>query len=111
MSVYNALIALSGTAISLTDPTNGVTTWPANAEAWHIEIEPLRGNAAAAYVGLSNVTSNGTGISIQELMAPASGKPLDRFIMQASGGQRDFDPGELYVNAASGSVKITLRSA
>lgn len=109
---YNALITFGASPISLTDSTSGVTTWPAGAECWHIEIEPLRGNANAAYVGLSNCSNDGLGVSIQELMAPASGKALDRFILQVSGSVRNFDPGELFVHGTSGQkAKVTLRSA
>jgi hypothetical protein len=76
---------------------DGATPFPAGAFAWRIEVEPLRANTHVSYVGLSNVSNSSTLTNIQELAAPVSGTPLDRFIYQASGGQRNFDLGDFWV--------------
>ena len=108
--VYSAIITFGSAAIQLTDATNGVTDWPAHALARRVLIEPLRGNGAAAYVGLANVSNNGTGVSIQELAAPVTGVPLDRFNDPVSGAYL-VDPAVFWVHGTSGQkVKVTLVS-
>ena len=107
---YSALITFGSNAIQLTDATNGVTNWPKGALARRVMVEPLRGNGAAAYFGLSDVTNNGTGASIQELAAPATGVPLDRFNDPVS-GMYLVDPSVFWVHGTSNQkVKVTLVS-
>jgi len=110
--VYSAVITLGASAIRITDAVNGITTLPAGAFAWRLEIEPLRGNTHASYAGLSDCTNSGTGAAIQELAAPAAATPLDRFIVTASGAERYFDPGDYYVHGTSAEkVKATVWTA
>lgn len=114
MPMYCAVITLTGTAIQVTGQVTDVNSvaYPSSgAMATKIEIEPLRGNAHASYVGRSDVTNNGTGASVQELMLPATGVPLDRFIHQAP-GTRNIDPYEFYVNGTNTEkVKATIWTA
>jgi len=106
--IYSGTITLGSNAIAITDATNGVAL-PAGAMARRILIEPLRGNANAAYVGLSTVTNNGTGVAIQELAAPAAGVVLDRFDDRAGGGSHNIDPSPLFVHGTSGQkLKVTI---
>ena len=110
--IYNALITFTTvSAISLTDPTAGITNWPGGtAEAWRIFIQPLRGNAGAMYVGDKNVTNNGTSYAIAELAAPTTATPLDSFLVVAP-KDRGMDPGEYYVHGANGQkCKATVWS-
>lgn len=109
---YSGIITFGASAIQITDPVNGVTTFPPGSSqmARRIVIEPLRGNTHAAYVGLANVTNTGTGAAIQELaVPPASTVPLDRFLDVASGSDHNIDPTVYYVHGTTGEkVKVTL---
>lgn len=84
---------------------DGTTPLPSGTLVWRLEVEPLRGNTHVAYVGLSNVTNTATAVSLQELAAPVSGIPLDRFVFQAS-GDRAFDP-SIFYGQGTGGEKLT----
>ena len=109
MAAYSGIITFGASPIQLTDPVNGVVGYPLGSMARRVFVEPLRGNTAAAYVGLSNVTNTGTGPAIQELAAPATNTTLDRYSDQAVGGSHNIDPSQFWVHGTSGQkVKATI---
>jgi hypothetical protein len=108
---YYGIVTFGGSAIQITSVAqdNNGNAYPTGAMARRVMVEPLRANTHAAYVGLSNVTNNGTGIAIQELAVPASGSPLDRFLDTAAGSSHNIDPSIYYVHGFSGEkVKVTI---
>jgi hypothetical protein len=110
--VYTAVITFGASAIQLTDNTNGVAAWPEGSMCRRILIEPVRANMHAAYVGLSDVTNDGSGAGvIQELAVPSStaSTALDRFIDAASGSHHNIDPSMFWVHGYAGEkVKASL---
>jgi hypothetical protein len=109
MAAYSGMITFGASPIQLIDPVNGVVGYPLGQMARRVFAQPLRGNTAAAYVGLSNVTNTGTGPAIQELAAPATNTTLDRYDDRAGGGSHNIDPSQFWVHGTSGQkVKVTI---
>jgi hypothetical protein len=108
---YSGIATFAGSAIQITSVVtepNG-QSFPPGAAAKRILIEPLRANTHQAYVGLSNVTNNGTGVAIQELSIPAAGVALDRFDLRSPGTYHNYDPSIFYVHGfTTEKVKITI---
>src|SRR2546421_839405 len=69
-----------------------------------ILIEPLRTNTHAAYVGLSNVTNDGTGTGVIRELAqpPAATVILDSFEMADWYGVNTIDPTTIWVHGTTG---------
>jgi hypothetical protein len=108
--VYTGVITFGSNAIQITDSANGGVTVPTRTFFRRILIEPLRTNTHAAYVGLSNVTNDGSGTGvIQELAAPATGVALDRFLDMAAGSAHNIPPDIYYVHGFSGEkAKVSV---
>ena len=109
--IFSGIITFGGSAVQFTSvlvDTTGAAI-PANYQVWRIEAEPLRGNTHVSYVGLSTVTNNGTGASIQELAVPGASAIMDRFILGAPGFDRAVDPSDYYGHGFSGEkMKVTV---
>jgi hypothetical protein len=109
MAAYSGIITFGTSPIQLTDPANGVVGYPLGQMARRVFAEPLRGNTATSYIGLSNVTNTGSGPAIQELAAPVTNSPLDRYDDRAGGGSHNIDPSQFWVNGTSRQkVKVTI---
>lgn len=69
-----------------------------------IYAQPLRGNANSCSVGISTVTSDGTGVGvIQELAtSPAATIPMDAFLVEDGSGNNRLDPTAFYAQGTAG---------
>lgn len=118
MAVFSAIITFAGSAVQVTG-ASGVASeemsgalWPTGALAWRAMFQPMRANTHQCWVGHGDVTNNGTGNSMWELLAPQATSPLDSFEIQAAGGDRNFDPSNLYVHGTSGEkIRVNIWSA
>jgi hypothetical protein len=110
VSTYQAVITFGASAIQITDPVNGVTTWPqSDAFARQIFIEPLRTNAAIMSVGLSTVTSDGSGTGVISELSIPSATLMDRFSVSSTGSHHNIDPREFWVKGTSTQkCKVTI---
>lgn len=110
MAYYTAVITFGATAIKITDPSSGVTSWPGGQMfVREIIIEPLRTNAAIMSVGNANVTIDGSGTGVIRELAVPSTIQLDFFNIRARGDSHNIDPNEYYVRGtATQKCKVTL---
>lgn len=110
--IYNALIAFGPQPIQILDPVNGVKGVPTGSIYRKLFIQPWRGNKNGCYVGLSNVTNDGSGVGVIKDLADtgsASTIILDTFEYEVSQYFSGEDPSMIYVHGAAGDkVLVTI---
>jgi len=118
MSVFSGILTFAASPIAITGASGviseemGSETWPSGARAWRLFAQPMRANTHQCWIGHSDVTNNGTGPSISELLAPQAAAPLDNFQLNTAGSDRNFDPSIFFVHGTSGEkIRVTLWSA
>lgn len=103
MTITTSVVTITASAVQFPAPTAG-------ALITQMFVEPLRSNTHKAYIGLSNVTNDGSGTGVIKELAqpPAATVPCDVWWLQEMGGFNLIDPTKFYVHGTNTeSVKVT----
>lgn len=105
--IFVGVITFGASPIQIIDPVNGVQV-PSGLRYRRLFIQQARSNKAACYVGLSNVTNDGSGIGVIKDLADAAGGSATAAVAILDTFQDDgnVEPSLIYVHGTSGDKVI-----
>lgn len=105
--IFVGVITFGPSSIQIVDPINGVQV-PAGLRYRRLLIQQARGNKAACYVGLSNVSNDGSSIGVIKDLADAAGgsATASMAILDIFEDNGNVEPSLIYVHGALGDKVI-----